>query len=91
VLPEAGADEPVVLVDEPPDPTRIPRGCRFHPRCPVLRSGAAAAAGVDDRCRTADLPLVHETGVACHYVAATVAGTAGASATDRTQANTSAS
>ena len=91
VLPESTVDEPVVLVDEPPDATRVPRGCRFHPRCPVLQSGAAAAAGVDGKCRTVDLPLVHEAGVACHYVAATVAGAAGASATDRTQANTSAS
>jgi oligopeptide/dipeptide ABC transporter ATP-binding protein len=87
VLPESTVDEPVVLVDEPPDPTRIPRGCRFHPRCPVLQSGAAAAAGVDGKCRSVDLPLVHQAGVACHYVAAV----AGASATDRTQANTSAS
>jgi peptide/nickel transport system ATP-binding protein len=23
------------LPGEPPDPTRIPRGCRFHPRCPM--------------------------------------------------------
>ena len=43
---------PQVLTGEPPDPTRIPGGCRFHPRCPALASGAAAAAGVDDRCRT---------------------------------------
>ena len=25
---------PIVLAGEPPDPTRIPAGCRFHPRCP---------------------------------------------------------
>ena len=85
VLPESTIDEPVVLTDEPPDPTRIPRGCRFHPRCPLLRSGAAVAVAHD--CRTVDLPVLRGAGVACHYVAATE----GASATDSSQANTSAS
>jgi peptide/nickel transport system ATP-binding protein len=27
---------PQILVGETPDPTRIPAGCRFHPRCPVM-------------------------------------------------------
>ena len=49
VVPEIKHVEPVVLTGEPPDPTRIPAGCRFHPRCPELASGAAAAAGVADR------------------------------------------
>jgi oligopeptide/dipeptide ABC transporter ATP-binding protein len=26
---------PQILIGETPDPTRIPVGCRFHPRCPV--------------------------------------------------------
>src|SRR4029079_16441550 len=26
---------PVILAGETPDPSRIPSGCRFHPRCPV--------------------------------------------------------
>jgi oligopeptide/dipeptide ABC transporter ATP-binding protein len=72
VLPEAGR-EPVVLTGEPPDPTRIPGGCRFHVRCQALASGAAAAAGVDDRCRTEDLPVLSgaaEPQVACHLAAA---------------------
>jgi len=34
VVPEIKHVEPVVLAGEPPDPTRIPGGCRFHPRCP---------------------------------------------------------
>jgi peptide/nickel transport system ATP-binding protein len=66
VLPES--PERIVLTGEPPDPARIPAGCRFHPRCPALASGAADA--VADRCRTVDpTPLAAgETGVACHLV-----------------------
>ncbi|MFD0804104.1 ABC transporter ATP-binding protein, partial [Streptomonospora algeriensis] len=36
VLPESGAGEQQILAGEPPDPARIPGGCRFHARCPVL-------------------------------------------------------
>ena len=70
VLPES--PERIVLTGEPPDPARIPAGCRFHPRCPALASGEAAA--VADRCRTVDpTPLAaDETGVACHLVNAAV-------------------
>src|SRR5215471_5545224 len=57
VLPESPG-EPVVLTGEPPDATRIPAGCRFHPRCPELASGAAAAAGVDGQCRGTALPVL---------------------------------
>ncbi len=59
---------PQVLAGEPPDPTRIPGGCRFHPRCPALASGAAAAAGVAHRCRSellAPLPDRTPHGAAC--------------------------
>ncbi|MFE6161726.1 ABC transporter ATP-binding protein [Streptomyces sp. NPDC056486] len=72
VLPEAPGD-PVVLTGEPPDPSRIPGGCRFHARCQVLASGEAESAGVADRCRTEDLPVLSgggETQVACHWAAA---------------------
>jgi oligopeptide/dipeptide ABC transporter ATP-binding protein len=71
VLPESPL-EPIVLSGEPPDATRIPAGCRFHPRCPELASGAAAAAGVADLCRSAALPVLPATGprspaqVSCH-------------------------
>jgi oligopeptide/dipeptide ABC transporter ATP-binding protein len=27
-----------ILAGEPPDPSRIPQGCRFHPRCPEVAS-----------------------------------------------------
>ncbi|EDY46189.2 ABC transporter ATP-binding protein [Streptomyces sp. SPB074] len=63
VLPEAPG-EPVVLSGEPPDPTNIPGGCRFHARCHILASGEAERAGVADACRTRDLPVLdgHEPG-----------------------------
>ena len=58
VVPEIeGIDRPI-LSGEPPDPTRIPQGCRFHPRCPEVASGAAGAAGVETRCRGEDLGLL---------------------------------
>jgi oligopeptide/dipeptide ABC transporter ATP-binding protein len=58
VVPEIDHMEPTVLQGEPPDPTRVPDGCRFHPRCPALLSGEAAAAGVDTSCRSDDLPVL---------------------------------
>ncbi|MBM9619024.1 ABC transporter ATP-binding protein [Streptomyces zhihengii] len=69
VLPESGKP-PVVLTGEPPDPARIPGGCRFHARCQILASGEAAQAGVADACRTKPLPVLpHTTAaqVACHW------------------------
>ncbi len=69
VVPEIEALEPVVLTGEIPDPTRIPTGCRFHPRCPALADGSAAAAGVEDHCRSTPLDPLPATGahrVACH-------------------------
>ncbi|MET9728162.1 ABC transporter ATP-binding protein [Streptomyces zaomyceticus] len=69
VLPESGG-APVVLTGEPPDPSRIPSGCRFHARCQILASGEAAA--VADRCRGENLPVLGGGGeqeVACHWVA----------------------
>ena len=38
---------PVILGGETPDPSRIPTGCRFHPRCPAAF----------DRCPIVDPPL----------------------------------
>jgi oligopeptide/dipeptide ABC transporter ATP-binding protein len=57
VVPEAGGLSRPFLSGEPPDPTRIPDGCRFHPRCPEVASGAAATAGVAGRCTVEDLGL----------------------------------
>jgi len=70
VLPEAAASgrEAVLLSGEPPDPARIPPGCRFHVRCPLAASGRVDAA----RCQADDLPVLAggtATQVACHYPA----------------------
>ncbi|MCX5310280.1 ABC transporter ATP-binding protein [Streptomyces sp. NBC_00154] len=74
VLPEAEGD-PVILTGEPPDPSKVPSGCRFHARCQILASGEAERAGVADACRTKDLPVLAgggETQVACHWANAVV-------------------
>ncbi|GGV88928.1 oligopeptide/dipeptide ABC transporter ATP-binding protein [Streptomyces massasporeus] len=69
VLPEAPG-EPVVLTGEPPDPTHVPSGCRFHARCQILAGGEAERAGVADACRHQDLEVLSGGGdsqVACHW------------------------
>jgi oligopeptide/dipeptide ABC transporter ATP-binding protein len=38
---------PTTVLGEPPDPTAIPAGCRFHPRCPIRI----------ERCTKLDPPL----------------------------------
>jgi oligopeptide/dipeptide ABC transporter ATP-binding protein len=79
VVPEMAELTPVVLTGEIPDPTRIPTGCRFHPRCPALADGSAAL--VEDACRTDGLEILPATPVghhvACHLVASRL-GAAGA-------------
>jgi peptide/nickel transport system ATP-binding protein len=57
VVPEAGGIERPILSGEPPDPTKIPRGCRFHPRCPVVATGRAAELHIEEKCRGEDLAL----------------------------------
>ncbi|MEW2394654.1 ABC transporter ATP-binding protein [Streptomyces sp. NPDC046862] len=74
VLPEAPGD-PVVLTGEPPDPSRIPPGCRFHARCQILASGEAERAGVVESCRSRELEVLGggaEAQVACHWARAVV-------------------
>jgi len=50
----------VRLPGDPPNPANVPSGCRFHPRCPIVR----------DVCRTTVAPLrvvgATEHQVACH-------------------------
>ncbi|WP_406863458.1 ABC transporter ATP-binding protein [Streptomyces sp. HUAS MG47] len=70
VLPES-EEPPVVLSGEPPDPSRIPGGCRFHARCHVLATGRAGA--VADRCRGETLPILSGAAsdqAACHWASA---------------------
>ena len=72
VVPEVEAMEQQILVGEAPDPTRVPPGCRFHPRCPLVASGEAARLGFEERCRGEDLGLEQVAGAppghraACH-------------------------
>jgi oligopeptide/dipeptide ABC transporter ATP-binding protein len=71
VVPEAGGMQRPILVGEPPDPTRIPQGCRFHPRCPVVATGRAGQLGIEGRCRNEDLPLFEvgpDAHAACYLV-----------------------
>ena len=76
VLPDADRDGPgKILAGEPPDPTAIPSGCRFHPRCPRL----AALPEGDERahlCHTQPVPVLPaaeensaDSLAACHLVA----------------------
>jgi oligopeptide/dipeptide ABC transporter ATP-binding protein len=65
---------PVVLRGEGPDASRVPKGCRFHPRCPALADGRAAAAGIADGCVSAPLPVLaaapaHEAACLLHPAA----------------------
>jgi peptide/nickel transport system ATP-binding protein len=84
VLPDSTRHTPgAALAGEPPDPTAIPAGCRFHPRCPRL----AALPGGDSRadlCRATPVPVLPavpepatETSlVACHLAGLAAAGPA---------------
>jgi len=78
VVPEMHGVEQIVLTGETPDPTKIPSGCRFHPRCQEVRGGVAESAGILAACQSisptllsADIP-VGETQLphtaACHLV-----------------------
>ncbi len=74
VVPEHKGLEQQILEGEAPDPTRIPGGCRFHPRCPLVASGEAERLGLAVRCRADDpvlepLPGAADHRAACHAVA----------------------
>ncbi len=74
VVPEHEGVEQQILIGEPPDPRRIPTGCRFHPRCPLVASGEAERLGILERCRNEDPALIAVAGAdveqraACHAV-----------------------
>jgi len=88
VLPEVAEMEQQILSGEAPDPTRIPPGCRFHPRCPVVASGEAARLGIEGRCRSQDLGLAQVVGAAgghraaCHAVPTSGGGSVPAEETE---------
>ena len=70
VVPDARREQlPSLIPGEPPDPTAIPRGCRFHPRCP--RRAALAEQGVDTAACTEQDPEILPAGghdrIACHF------------------------
>ena len=48
VVPDVSQKEAIVLQGEAPDASRIPAGCRFHPRCPIAI----------DQCRTTIMPIL---------------------------------
>jgi oligopeptide/dipeptide ABC transporter ATP-binding protein len=57
--------ERAVVPGEPPSPARLPSGCAFHPRCPLMTPGL---------CDVEDPPLRPRPGgglVACHHPSAT--------------------
>ena len=64
VVPEHDRMDQQILSGEAPDPSHIPTGCRFHPRCPVFQSGEAERLGIHHACTTDDPALID--GVACH-------------------------
>jgi peptide/nickel transport system ATP-binding protein len=71
VVPEIEGMEQQILTGETPDPSRVPSGCRFHPRCPLVANGEAERMGFIDKCRGVDLELEPEVAdhrVACHAV-----------------------
>ena len=56
-----GRATPPALSGEPPSPTRVPTGCRFHPRCPVAVESCP-------RLEPALLPAAGDRRTACHLV-----------------------
>jgi peptide/nickel transport system ATP-binding protein len=72
VVPEKARMDQQILTGETPDPSRIPSGCRFHPRCPLVASGHAARLRIEQACRGVDVDLVElDPGhlAACHACA----------------------
>jgi peptide/nickel transport system ATP-binding protein len=79
VVPETREMEQQILTGEIPDPTRVPTGCRFHPRCPLLQSGTLSPA-IANRCPTEDpgpVPGDAEAAAACWAVISPTSGALG--------------
>jgi oligopeptide/dipeptide ABC transporter ATP-binding protein len=69
VVPEIEKVEQQILTGETPDPSRMPPGCRFHPRCPLVASGEAGRLGIEDKCRGVDVFLEPVTDAPDHSAA----------------------
>ncbi|MGQ4513075.1 oligopeptide/dipeptide ABC transporter ATP-binding protein [Streptomyces sp. DW26H14] len=73
VVPTGAEDwRPTLLTGEPPDPTAIPGGCRFHPRCPRW-AGAPPAVRASGACDRRELPVLapDTSAAACHLLDST--------------------
>lgn len=70
--PEIGRrSTPEMLLGEPPNASDVPPGCRFHPRCPAMHSGAAKDVEELNRTVVPDLmELAPDHFVACHLAQA---------------------
>lgn len=70
---------PTLLTGEPPDPTAVPGGCRFHPRCPrwAAAEGPRREAAACDR---RELPVLAATATTATATTATAASAASAGA-----------
>ena len=69
VVPEQDRLEQQILSGETPDPIRIPTGCRFHPRCPLVASGESERLGILGKCVGVDVALADRGNAhlaACH-------------------------
>lgn len=84
VLPGTGARRnPVLLKGEPPDPTAIPQGCRFNPRCPALEA-LQETSKMAHLCRTVNLSPLRGGGhdirlASCHLLPTEVSNVPGES------------
>jgi oligopeptide/dipeptide ABC transporter ATP-binding protein len=70
VVPDATREQlPSLIPGEPPDPTAIPAGCRFHARCPrrarLTEEGADTTACIDKD--TPVLPAGGHHRIGCHF------------------------
>lgn len=73
--PRVGLRAPgALLVGEPPDAAKIPPGCRFHPRCPEVRSGRAGPLEPSCRAEIPELVEIRPDHFAACHVAAGIGG-----------------
>ena len=78
VIPDGRPDwRPTLLAGEPPDPTAVPSGCRFHPRCPRWAE-AVGERRAEAACDRRELPVLTvadgDGAAACHLLEPTRLG-----------------